>query len=203
MKYLAIYTLFMIQFFCSCGVVDDPIPVQADSTAKFYLKAYVDGSFMKIKTDSNNYYMNTGFDYISDSGYYRFYGYFAPEECSNCLNTFRFNINDALPAASGAASNIDKLLKDGAVIPFDQNGNGPFNRIWIEYTDNTGKKFSTAGYKQTTNFNIVYSKDYRKNKYDKKTKQVKAIFDCVLQSTTDAALIYVDNAEVVFSVACP
>jgi hypothetical protein len=187
----------------SCEKLKDPVAVPVNPEGSpFYFKAYFSGKFKSMQTATDNYFLVPEYSFVEQGSYFRFSGQFAPNGCTTCDHALKILINDS-PVITDGVSHIDSLLKEGVRLSFNRKNSSAFKRVVVEYIAENDKLYTSENTIQTSDFLVHYSKAYNTDKKGRKTKLVKASFNCVLISPSDSSSLIIDNAETIFSVAHP
>lgn len=87
-----LFFLMAFLFVCSIGCKKD-FPVSSIETPVFYFNGTVNGTYVDLKAGVNDYYMYSSF--LQDTNYvYNFFAELRQNNCMNCTNKIKFQIND-------------------------------------------------------------------------------------------------------------
>lgn len=87
-----LFFLMAFLFVCSIGCKKD-FPVASIETPVFYFNGTVNGTYVDLKAGVNDYYMYSSF-FQDNSDVYNFFAELRQNNCTNCINKIKFQIND-------------------------------------------------------------------------------------------------------------
>lgn len=103
-----LFFLIAFVFICSVGCKKD-FPVASVETPVFYFNAVVNGTNVDIKAGVNDYYMYSSF-FHDTNDVYNFFAELKQNNCTNCYNKIKFQINDDTVSPSTGNSQANTSL---------------------------------------------------------------------------------------------
>ncbi len=109
MKHIVIILSFISICFVGCKKDE---PISSNGSPIFYFNGTVNGSSVSLQAGVDSYYMYSS--YIQDSNnVYNFFANLKQNNCSNCANQIKIQINDYKISALNASAKIDSSLMAG------------------------------------------------------------------------------------------
>lgn len=204
-----LHILFIILLFASaCKKQSDTLPQANEADPVFYLKGIFRGNPLLVQAGVNNVYMNTYDTVLPAPGNFfnsRFTGEFGKPEGRKLPGNFLFIVNDFKPSSSNLVNYFDSVVSNGNVLQFTRPGSPASGKLLIDYYSPNGTLYTTESDKQPVNsrFTILSVEEYQTNNAGKKTKKIKAVFNCKLYNQILNDSITFMGGEVVFALSRP